>query len=260
MIGTHEIKEIARKNGIPSTTIERDYVQNFLLKSLYSKTDALVFKGGTAIRKAFVQDYRFSDDLDFTLSKHVNREEMAALFAGIINDISEEGIIFEEGVEFKAVATGWKIKMHHTSGLSKNTRIKMFLDITNPNLELVITPVEHHQLIHNYSDVCKAKLITYSLSEITAEKLRALCDRGWPRDLYDVNNLWPQIEKLGIQELFSRKCRIRGLEPTLDKYKQNKERIRSAWSKSLEHQLKVVPDFNETFQGVLTILESLNVV
>lgn len=61
MITTDEIKKKSRDNGIPTTTIERDYVQNIFLYSLYSRTDSLIFKGGTAIRKAYIGDYRFSD-------------------------------------------------------------------------------------------------------------------------------------------------------------------------------------------------------
>lgn len=61
MIGPRMIKKIAREKGVPPTTVERDYVQGRFLKSLYSKSDSFLFKGGTAIRKAFIPDYRFSD-------------------------------------------------------------------------------------------------------------------------------------------------------------------------------------------------------
>jgi len=62
MIGPGKIKKIARENEVPPTTIERDYVQNCFLRSLSSKSDSLLFKGGTTIRKAFIADYRFSEN------------------------------------------------------------------------------------------------------------------------------------------------------------------------------------------------------
>jgi predicted nucleotidyltransferase component of viral defense system len=62
MISDREIKEKARSFDLPVSTIERDYAQNWLLSSLQSFQMAL--KGGTGIRKVFIEHYRFSDDLD----------------------------------------------------------------------------------------------------------------------------------------------------------------------------------------------------
>ena len=66
MIPVEEIKEVARRWGVPESTVERDYAQGWLLASL-SKNIEMALKGGTGIRKAFLDGYRFSDDLDFTL-------------------------------------------------------------------------------------------------------------------------------------------------------------------------------------------------
>lgn len=45
MIPAREMKEKARGFGVPESTIERDYAQNWLLKHLYNLSMAL--KGGT---------------------------------------------------------------------------------------------------------------------------------------------------------------------------------------------------------------------
>lgn len=63
MIPIREIKEVARLFGVPPSTIERDYAQNWLLSSFGSLQMAL--KGGTGIRKVYIEHYQFSDDLDF---------------------------------------------------------------------------------------------------------------------------------------------------------------------------------------------------
>ncbi len=89
MISPAKIKKIARENGVPPTTVERDYVQNCFLRSLYSRTDSLVFKGGTSIRKAFIRDYRFSDDLDFTSLKNIDQEKITTLMMDIKEDMRE---------------------------------------------------------------------------------------------------------------------------------------------------------------------------
>jgi len=64
MITRREIREKAREFGVPVSTIERDYAQNWLLKPLSSVN--MVLKGGTGIRKAYIGDYRFSDDLFYS--------------------------------------------------------------------------------------------------------------------------------------------------------------------------------------------------
>ena len=69
MISEFEIREFARKNGVPETTVERDYTQNWLLVFLSKLNMAL--KGGTGIRKIYIENYRFLDDLDFTLLEDV---------------------------------------------------------------------------------------------------------------------------------------------------------------------------------------------
>jgi predicted nucleotidyltransferase component of viral defense system len=74
MIAKREIREKAREYGVPESTIERDYTQNWLLKYLTEMEMAL--KGGTGIRKTYIGDYRFSDDLDFTMLSGVTSEKL----------------------------------------------------------------------------------------------------------------------------------------------------------------------------------------
>lgn len=72
MIPAREIKEHAREYGVPPSTIERDYAQNWLLAFLSPLPMAL--KRGTGIRKVYIENYRFSDDLDFTLLEAINKD------------------------------------------------------------------------------------------------------------------------------------------------------------------------------------------
>jgi predicted nucleotidyltransferase component of viral defense system len=49
--------------------VEKDYLQDLMLHTIYTKSEAqMVFKGGTALSKFYYSD-RFSEDLDFTLSR-----------------------------------------------------------------------------------------------------------------------------------------------------------------------------------------------
>ena len=66
---------LAREGGrrIPEAVLERDYCLSWFLVGLSrtSLKDILAFKGGTAIKKCYIPEYRFSEDLDFTLREEI---------------------------------------------------------------------------------------------------------------------------------------------------------------------------------------------
>jgi len=74
---------------IPEAVIERDYVLAWFLTGLagHPLRDVLAFKGGTALRRCWFEDYRFSEDLDFTLTHPITLEGILAglneIFAAI---------------------------------------------------------------------------------------------------------------------------------------------------------------------------------
>ena len=50
--------------------VEKDYVLGWLLWGIgasESLGDSWVFKGGTCLKKCYIETYRFSEDLDFTV-------------------------------------------------------------------------------------------------------------------------------------------------------------------------------------------------
>ena len=51
---------------IPEAVLERDYCLAWFLVGL---GQSLIFKGGTALKRCHFGDYRFSEDLDFTLAR-----------------------------------------------------------------------------------------------------------------------------------------------------------------------------------------------
>src|SRR6202522_4373773 len=80
---------LAREGGrrIPEAVLERDYCLAWFLVAL-SRTPLrtrLAFKGGTALKRCYFGDYRFSEDLDFTLTGEVAieviRQELEPVFA-----------------------------------------------------------------------------------------------------------------------------------------------------------------------------------
>jgi len=56
---------------IREDVLERDYCLAWLLCAFVQSDlqPVLAFKGGTALKRCYFADYRFSEDLDFTLAK-----------------------------------------------------------------------------------------------------------------------------------------------------------------------------------------------
>lgn len=70
MIKPAEIQSKARLSGVRDRQIEKDYVLSWILNGMSQNkiiSGILVFKGGTCLKKFYFEDYRFSEDLDFTL-------------------------------------------------------------------------------------------------------------------------------------------------------------------------------------------------
>jgi len=71
---------LARAGGrrIPESVLERDYCIAWLLSSLAGSglRGKLAFKGGTALKRCYFGDYRFSEDLDFTLLEATSFEDL----------------------------------------------------------------------------------------------------------------------------------------------------------------------------------------
>lgn len=77
---------LARAGGrrIPEAVLERDYCLSWFLVGLSRSPlrERLLFKGGTALRKCYFPDYRFSEDLDFTLVQPVAVETIQTELEG----------------------------------------------------------------------------------------------------------------------------------------------------------------------------------
>ena len=73
MIRQAEIQKLASMSGVRDAQTEKDYIISWILTGVShveKLRTALVFKGGTALKKFYFGDYRFSEDLDFTYSSH----------------------------------------------------------------------------------------------------------------------------------------------------------------------------------------------
>lgn len=80
MISDAEAKRTARNLGVEALVIDLDHALGVALWALSVAgldTWGWVFKGGTCLRKAYFEGYRFSEDLDFTADRPISPESVA---------------------------------------------------------------------------------------------------------------------------------------------------------------------------------------
>lgn len=65
----NRLETIRKEKGTPWEVLERDYLLSWILAGIASNdalAKSLIFKGGTALKKCYFGDYRFSEDIDFS--------------------------------------------------------------------------------------------------------------------------------------------------------------------------------------------------
>jgi predicted nucleotidyltransferase component of viral defense system len=261
MIPRTEILELAKLFGLRANIVEKDYVLGWLLSEINQHrllTKHWIFKGGTCLKKCYFETYRFSEDLDFTITDetHLNQDFLKATFAQVSVALYEKtGIEFpEQHISFELFInprgkTAVLGKIGYIGPLEQRGSVaRIKVDITHDEA-LILEPVR--QIIHHpYSDepVGGLHAFCYAFEEIFAEKTRALIERARPRDLYDVIHLYRNRELINNKSLLSstlqKKCAFKQLPvPTFSHIKNHTKRaeLDSEWESMLAHQLQTLP-------------------
>jgi predicted nucleotidyltransferase component of viral defense system len=108
MITKQEIMDFSREFSLPVNTIEKDYVLGWLLAGIANHAELFskwIFKGGTCLKKCYFETYRFSEDLDYTLTdaNQINEAFLVNCFKSISQWVYETtGIeILEDSIRFE---------------------------------------------------------------------------------------------------------------------------------------------------------------
>jgi predicted nucleotidyltransferase component of viral defense system len=256
---------LARGGGrrLPETVLERDYCLAWFLVAL-SRTrlgDLLVFKGGTALKRCYFGDYRFSEDLDFTLAAETSlgeiRREMEPVFAEASR---ATGAVFRFAREDRrghenshTFYLGYEGPLAAPAG---GREVKVDITIR----ECLVFPLEERPVIRGYEEYTdlpdNARIRVYSLREIAAEKVVALMDRARnePRDLHDVWFLagGGHVDLSDLVVGIEQKLRFRGksLSDVRGEFAAKEPRYRKLWDLRLSGQMVDLPRFDEAYRSV----------
>ena len=118
MIDRREIMDFSREFGLNANVIEKDYVIGWVLAGIANHPElgaSWVFKGGTCLKKCYFETYRFSEDLDFTLTNpdNLNQEFLVNAF----NEIA--GWVYETtGIEIPVDTIRFDVYENPRGGIS----------------------------------------------------------------------------------------------------------------------------------------------
>lgn len=228
-----KIQEEAIDKKAPLPVIEKDYALSYILAGIAGQPQlakTLVFKGGTALKKNFFGDYRFSEDLDFSVIDAPQGKSLEKALIGAL-DISKE-LLNQYGAFELSLKRNPEQAPHPRGQDAFNIYVKfpwhrsalcrVKIEITHD--ELVILPPEYKSILHDYNEAIDCKVTCYQIEEIITEKLRALLQthqklvaRGWnrprARDYYD---LWRILKHYSgsikhecLLEVLNKKCKLR---------------------------------------------------
>lgn len=154
---------------------------------LYSQ---IALKGGTALKKMYIPEYRFSEDLDFTiLDAELRNAKLEPTVESLFPWLKREANLTLEIRKVDVHSSGNPAFYLNYVGPLQGNITSRFLKMDFTRGETLAYPHKNLVVQSTYSDLQnrKALLQVYSPEEILAEKLRSLLTRAEPRDLYDVH-------------------------------------------------------------------------
>ncbi len=253
---------LAKEGGrrIPESVLERDYCVAWFLAAL-AESDlkaVLGFKGGTALKRCYFGGYRFSEDLDFTLTAPVTPSEVKTRLEPIYAAVREaSGIVFGFHREDRQKhENSYTFYLRYEGPLPRGSDVKV--DITLR--EALVYPLLDRPVLRGYeefADLPENRLLrVYSLEEIATEKTLALAGRARnePRDLYD---LWHLTSNVGIElgalaDGMRHKLEFRGrpCKGLAEAIRVKEARLKALWDNRLGYQMAALPGFDEVFRAV----------
>lgn len=279
----HLISEKADLQSVQQWIVEKDYAISYLLKAISVTADlneVLVMKGGTALRKLYFKDYRFSEDLDYSTREIGQISDLETKITAAVNLAGE---LLNEHGPFRIEISQLELRDPHPGGQASYVVRVQFPDHRQPLCrvkveitidELVLLQPELRPILHDFPEPFKGFVSVYQLTEIISEKLRALLQnlaridtRGWgsgrvARDYYD---LWYLLERTKLNgnelvDLTNRKSAHRNVqaESVNDFFSPSLiELAKKQWDKQLRIFVPSAPDVDKVIGDIKNKLNTL---
>lgn len=190
MLSRQQLEILNRKSfRYPLQIAEKDYVLALVLQ-LISQSPLgrkLVFKGGTSLHHCYLEQQRFSEDLDFSsVQQPISFEEVQKVL------ISVDYLTIKK--HYQSTATIKIERLLYTGPIGFPNSLKLDFDL----LQNVLLPVQ--EILYRTAWGIEFPVRVMDIREICAEKVRAMSDRARYRDFFDVYLILTTY-KLDLQEI-----------------------------------------------------------
>ncbi|MFH1744583.1 MAG: nucleotidyl transferase AbiEii/AbiGii toxin family protein [bacterium] len=178
-----------KKFKYPLAIAEKDYFLAIVSKIVYDShlKEKIVFKGGTAIHHCYLDQFRFSEDLDFgSLDKTIAIDE--------VKSVLEKHDFLKIKKEYVSSATIKLEKVQYIGPLELANSLKLEIDF----LQNIVLPPLDLEYKNIWGVRTKARVM--DIKEIVAEKIRAMNDRIRYRDFYDFTMILLKF-KIDLKEI-----------------------------------------------------------
>jgi len=268
MIPLAEINQAAEKYHVPAETIEKDYVICWILNCLSASKlkDDFVFYGGTAIKRMYFEDHRFSEDIDLISAKAQTQDFLIAELRKQLSKAKE------------LVNLAMTVNPDRT--LSSGTRTQIFVEYSGYD-EIIGAPKEirfdfvmdmdlygdkeEGKLFESYSDLKGKKGVfpVMTLNTILAGKLGLLMSsvRKEPRDVYDIWFLLNRLDQFkfnmkAMQKAFKQKQGFYAASAVLKPHLNNRL-YKDRWEIQLSKQIAQLPAVEDVLKDIELRLNEL---
>jgi predicted nucleotidyltransferase component of viral defense system len=262
ILSRSELHRLANREKVALGVLEKDYVLTEVLKSLSQVSqlrEFFIFKGGTALRKVYFPNWRYSEDLDFTVRQDMGKEDVARILDTWYRRVEQSSRILLTTKMLHKPDGYARVRIQFVGPLAYPAMIYMDLSFDEP---LCLEPEYRTVLTHPFPDE-QQKVLAYPLEELLAEKMRSLLERGKSRDYYDVWRLLEEqsaelnLELLGT--VLSRKLAHKGLRPCAisDFLPKDPRALKRYWEEDLQQQVNPLPPLEAVLAELQDMLDKL---
>jgi predicted nucleotidyltransferase component of viral defense system len=261
VISKSELQRLANREKVALGVLEKDYVLTEVLKALSlvaSLSNLLVFKGGTALRKVYFADWRYSEDLDFTAKHDMKEEELRQSLDEWYSQVEQSSQI-RVTTKMLHKPNGYaRVRAQFTGPLAYPGMIFMDLSFDEP---LDLEP-ERRKILSKPFLSEGQEVLAYRLEELLAEKIRSLQERGKSRDYYDVWRLLKEkssgldFKLLGevlFKKLIHKNLTFTGINDFLPK---DIDALKQYWVSELEQQINQLPALEVVIEELQNMLKN----
>ena len=196
--------------------VEKDYWLVLLLKTIFTKSNDYVFKGGTSLSKCYHLINRFSEDIDISYSEpyeSLSINDINRRFKGITKSIKEVGLDIENKDKLRRSAYFNQFRCPYPSLFNSGTvEAKVVIELAGqtpsfPSHRMIIQSfigeylkkINRHDLVELYS-LEPFEINVQALERTLVDKTYAICDyylenktKNHSRHLYDIYKILSSV-------------------------------------------------------------------